>query len=176
MLLLAWPIFLFLLVVFRFRRRFNAEFDRQRQITWPAVPAFFAKDTLELEVTPVNEGAPYYSCLKYGYEFYTYGQKFVGRQLLPEQVGLTEAAGKKVLQQLNAQKSELQVRYDPAGPVRNFLVVGHSGLSWFKVCVFAFFGVVLPLFLLYSTLALLTDPAVWWDAVTFGENPGTQIN
>ncbi|MFK8161315.1 MAG: hypothetical protein AB8H12_02525 [Lewinella sp.] len=176
MLLLVWPIILFVLVVFRFRRRFNAEFDRQRQISWPAVPAHFVNHTLKLEITPLNETMHFYSCLKKGYEFYTHGQRFVGRQLLPEQLGIAEATGKRVLEQLNTRRDALQVRYDPDGPARNFLAVGHGGLSWAKVCVYAFFGVVIPLLLVYSALALLTDPAEWWDAVTFGKSLGTQIN
>jgi hypothetical protein len=171
MLLLVWPIILFFLVVFRFRRRFNAEFDRQHQITWPAVPALFAVDTLELEASePASEGTPYRSSLANGYEFYTHGKRFTGNQLLPEQLALDESARTTLLQRLNARKDTLQVRYDPNGPVRNFLAVGHGGLSWSKVVVYAFFGVVLPLFLGYAALALLNDPAVWWDAITFGSS------
>lgn len=169
MLLLAWPIILFLLVVFRFRRRFNAEFARQQAITWPAVPALFSVDTLDLEETePASEVPSYRSSLANGYMFYTHGKRFTGNQLLPEQLALDEGARTTLLQRLNARKDSLQVRYDPDGPAHNFLAVGHSGLSWAKVLVYAFFGVVLPLFIAYSMLTLLTDPVVWWDTITFG--------
>lgn len=176
MLLLAWPIVLFLLVVFRFRRRFNAEFDRQQQITWPSVPARFPTDRLELEIAPLTESMPYSSCLANGYEFYTHGDRFVGKQLLPEEHLLDQAAGTALNLDLNTRKAELEVRYDPVDPARNFLAVGHGGLSWGKVVVYAFFGVVLPLFLIYSTLALLTDPGAWWDAITFGSPENLPIN
>ena len=177
MLLLAWPIILFLLVVFRFRRRFNAEFNRQQAITWPVVPVFFAVNALELEASePVDEGTPFRSGLVNGYEFYTHGKRFTGNQLLPEQIALDEGTRTILLQRLNARKDKLQARYDPASPAHNFLAVGHGGLSWHKVIVYAFFGIALPLFLTYSTLALLTDPAVWWDTITFGLLENSQIN
>jgi hypothetical protein len=176
MLLLAWPIVLFLLVVFRFRRRFNAEFERQQQITWPSVPARFSTDRLELEIAPLTEAMPYSSWLAHGYEFYTHGDRFVGKQLLPEEQLLDKTAGTALNLELNTRKAELAVRYDPADPTRNFLAVGHSGLSWGKVIIYAFFGVVLPLLLTYSTLALLTDPGAWWDAITFGSPENLPIN
>jgi hypothetical protein len=177
MLLLAWPIVLFLLVVFHFRWRFNAEFDRQQQITWPAVPAVFSTEKLELtKALPGGESMPYNTSLTQHYAFYSQGARHVGNQLLPELLALDEGSHAALVKQLNDQKSTLQVRYDPTRPVQNFLAVGHGGLSWPKVCIYAFFGVVLPMLLIYSTLALLTDPAAWWDAITFGESLGTQIN
>jgi hypothetical protein len=119
---------------------------------------------------------PYNTSLRQHYAFYSQGDRHVGNQLLPELMALDEVAHAALVKQLNDQKSTLQVRYDPTRPVQNFLAVGHGGLSWFKVCIYAFFGVVLPLFLAYSALTLLTDPAVWWDTITFGESLGTQNN
>lgn len=177
MLLLSWPIILFLLVAYRFRKRFQAEVRRQQAITWPAVPASFGVDVLDLAAAePVRGNAAYRSTLAADYQFYTLGKRYAGNEILPEQLTLDKEARTTLLQRLNACKNTLQVRYDPADPARSFLAVGHGRLNWTKVIGYAVLGVILPLFLTYSALALLTDPEVWWDAVTFGTMENTQTS
>ncbi|MEM9929295.1 MAG: hypothetical protein AAF840_05725, partial [Bacteroidota bacterium] len=158
---------LFLLVLFRFRRRFNHEFARQSQITWPEATALFTLRPIALQKgeKPHANGT---TELAEPYHFYSQGAEFTGRQLLPEVLSLRKEEQQRIEQRLNAADKTWKVKYNPKDPQENMLRVGHSGLSWWKVVVYGFFGIVLPLCFVYGIMAYLTDPVAWWDAVSFG--------
>ena len=169
------PIVLVLLTLFRFRRRFNAEFDRQTMITWPVSSAIFTSRPIELEKKG-QPGAPTVSKLEQSYSFYTQGEAFTGNRLIPEITLIAPEEEDRIERKLNEQGRTWWVKYNPDDPSENMLKAGHGGLSWSKVLVYAFFGVILPGFFIYAAMAYLTDPVAWWDAVTFGEMKGVQNN
>lgn len=161
------PLLLFGLVVWRFRQRYNAEFLRQRQITWPEAKPAFGVGALQLRKERGEEKKYFVSELEENYHLFTHGERFKGNRLLPELVMVKEGDQKEINQALNEKRETLMVKFNPDDPTDNMLSVGHPGLGWSKVLIYALFGVLIPTFMLYSIIAWTTDPASWWSTVVF---------
>lgn len=163
--ILLWPVLLFILVGLRFVKRFNAEFRRQEMTTWPTAKAVFDVDHLQLRNDPEREGAM--GELDRNYQFYSQGQAYAGKRLVADAVTISPERRTIVNKLLNEQREELTVRFNPAAPEENVLRVGHAHLTWWKVLVYAFFGVVVPVFMIYMYLKWQGGPLSWSETITF---------
>ena len=167
MVYIFFPLILFGLVVWRFRQRYNAEFMRQRQITWPEAKPAFGVGKLRVRKERGEEKKYYVSELDENYHLYTHGQRFTGKRLLPEAVMIKKGEQLAINNALNDKRETLMVKFNPDDPSDNMLSVGHPGLGWSKVLVYALFGVLIPVFMLYSIFAWMTDPSSWWSTIVF---------
>lgn len=159
------PAVLFLLVGLRFVKRFNAEFQRQEMTTWPTTKALFDVDHIQLRNDPERAGAV--GELDRDYQFYSQGQAYTGKRLVADAVTISRERQTIVNKLLNEQRDELTVRFNPATPEENVLRVGHAHLTWWKMLVYAFFGVVVPVYMIYMTLLWSGGPGSWSDTITF---------
>lgn len=162
-----FPLILFGLAFWRFRQRWYAESKRQRQITWPEAKPAFGVDQLQLRKEKGDEEKFYVAELDEDYYLYTHGQRFRGNKLLPETALIKEEEQKTINQILNVKRELLRAKFNPEDPRENMLSVGHQSLSWTKVLIYAFFGVLIPAFFIYSIFAWSTDPTTWWSTVIF---------
>lgn len=167
MAIIVWPLLLFLMVAFRFRRRFNAEFTRQRMLTWPEATAVFSTRPLELEQKE-HAGSPILSELKGGYTFYNNGTAYHGNRLIPDLKLLDPLARDIIERKLNEPGREWKIKYNPADPNDNLLRVDHEKLSWLNVLIYAVMGLIIPLFLLASALTFYHDPGSWLETISLG--------
>jgi len=155
------------LSLYRFRARFNAESHRQQMITWPEVPAIFdLKEPILLEPSIGSSGQEWFTRLLEPYRFYFNGELREGNHLIPEKIKLNETDQREVGRRLNRRREELTVRCNPDDPVDNALLVPHLGLSWPRLLVYLFYGVVLPLALTKVVLYAYQAPSEWWEVIT----------
>lgn len=159
------PTVLFLLVGLRFVKRFNAEFRRQEMTTWPTAKAVFDVDHLQLRNDAERPGAV--GELDRNYQFYSQGQAYTGKRLVADTVTISQERQTIVNKLLNEQREELTVRFNPAAPEENVLRVGHAHLTWWKVLVYAFFGVAIPVGMIYMAIRWSGGPLSWSDTFTF---------
>lgn len=156
---------------YRFHCRFNAEFHRQRMITWPRVPAIFdPKEPILLEPYVGSEKKWFTRLLK-PYRFYFNGELREGNHLIPDKVKLKEYDQWEVGRRLNRRRDGLTVRCNPEAPEENALLVPHQKLSWPNLLGYVFYGVVLPFALIQVGLYWYQAPAEWWEVITFNLKP-----
>lgn len=156
---------LFALTLHRFGNRFNEEVDRQRMLTWPRVPAIFdPKEPILLEPSiGARRGVKWFTRLAEPYRFYFNGELREGNNLIPEKIRLNNNDQQEIGRRLNRRREELTVRYNPEDFTENMLLVPHAGISWPRLAVYLFFGVVLPVVFIHFLLL----PLITWETASY---------
>jgi hypothetical protein len=149
---------------FRFHSRFNAEVHRQRMLTWPEVPAIFdPNEPILLEPHIGSASKEWFTRLLKPYRFYYNGELREGNHLIPDNIKLREYDQRAVARKLNWRREQMTVRCNSEVPEDNTLLVPHQGLTWSRLLVYLFFGVVLPVLFLYGVLAYHWEPNYWLE-------------
>jgi len=161
----AYVLLLTALVLFRFRKRFNAEHRRQEMITWPRAKAVFDTEHLQLRAAKERPGAV--TILDRKYKFFTQGKEFNGHYVTPDEVNVSPEQRTIINKLLNERREELVVRFNPALPQENVLKVGHPHLTWGHVFAYALFGVVIPAAIIYFISVWQGGPEFWPETITF---------
>lgn len=163
--LILWLSGLVVLIALRFGKRFNAEFRRQEMVTWPTAKGIFDTENLQLRNDPDRKGAV--GELDRDYQFYSHGKAYTGRKLIAEEITISREQQLIVNKLLNKGRDDLSVRFNPKQPEDNVLRVGHAHLTWWKIFVYAFFGVVIPVFMVYCILQWPNTAETWFDTLHF---------
>lgn len=167
--LIFWSILLVAIFGWRFWLRFEKERRRQLMITWPKRRPHFTEDDPDFKLQRTENKLIRWNYLSDQYTFFTQGEKYVGNKLVPEefQMGVREAEEVETNLRLALESGSLRSHYNPADPTENFLAIGHTHLGWGKLLVYLVLGILMPVLLFYSYLAVSADPEVWWQTVTF---------
>ena len=134
---------LFVLSALRLLLRLRQEAKRQQMLSWPRVPARMVADEVEIRL---RYGHPVH--LAHGYAFFANGRRYTGSRVASALYAADREEQQQLREYLNARREGLRVTYNPTNPTENFLFVAHSGLRWWNVLVYIFFGVLLPILVL----------------------------
>lgn len=138
---------LMVVLLLRFRQRFNAEHRRQERLTWPRARMHSTAERLELRPDQQRQGAR--TRLRTEYRFFSQGESHRGDRVIPEDVHVSREQATIVNDHLNKHRDGLTVRFNPRNPADNALRVGHASLSWWRTGVYVLLGLYLPASLLY---------------------------